>query len=513
MSTSTSTSTPGAASAVEFEDIQGLVRFGYGALTEASFLLLRIRDADAARAWLANAPVASAMLRQPPPRTALQIAFTSDGLRALHIPEPIIEGFSPEFFIGMGSDASRSRRLGDLGANAPSAWRWGGQAAEVPHVMLMLYALPGGLESWQQAILAQCEEGFTLMRCLPTSDMKDREPFGFRDGISQPAPDWKRERPVRDKERLDYGNLSCVGEFVLGYPNEYGAYTDRPLLPAGSDHAEMLPHAEEQPDMHDLGRNGSYLVLRQLRQHVGEFWRCLDEQAGGDAALRRRLAESMVGRTLDGDPLVGRTGERIAGEDDPHNGFTFRGDPDGLRCPLGAHIRRSNPRNADLPPGGTGLLSRLVRTLGFDAVALAEDHIASTRFHRLLRRGREYGPAISMQQALAGTAPAEGEGAGEGTGLQFICLNANIARQFEFVQGAWIAGTRFDRLSGESDPLLGTRQPGADGVPTDGFSMPQAGGAARRLTGLPPFVTVLGGAYFFLPGLRALRFLSKVQPS
>jgi deferrochelatase/peroxidase EfeB len=182
------------------------------------------------------------------------------------------------------------------------------------------------------------------------------------------------------------------------------------------------------------------------------------------------------------------------------NAFTYRSDPDGRRCPLGAHVRRSNPRNADLPPGAPGFLSWAKRTLGFDADALAHDLVASTRFHRLLRRGREYGPAVSPEQALAGAGGAE-------PGLHFICLNANIARQFEFVQNAWAMGTHFDGLPDESDPLLGTRLPGADGVPTDGFSVPRGDGPDERLAGLPQFVTVLGGAYFFLPGIRALRFL------
>ncbi|MDB6100027.1 MAG: hypothetical protein JWO52_26, partial [Gammaproteobacteria bacterium] len=94
------------------------------------------------------------------------------------------------------------------------------------------------------------------------------------------------------------------------------------------------------------------------------------------------------------------------------------------------------------------------------------------------------------------------------SGLHFICLNANIQRQFEFVQGAWLMSTKFDGLHEESDPLLGNRLPGSAGTRCDYFSMPQAGGPAQRLDGLPQFVTVSGGAYFFLPGIRALRFLA-----
>jgi hypothetical protein len=97
------------------------------------------------------------------------------------------------------------------------------------------------------------------------------------------------------------------------------------------------------------------------------------------------------------------------------------------------------------------------------------------------------------------------------TGLHFICLGASLARQFEFVQSAWMASTRFDGLRNESDPLLGTRDPAADGSPTDEFSMPQPGGPDRRVCGLPQFVTVVGGAYFFLPGIRALRYLASTR--
>jgi deferrochelatase/peroxidase EfeB len=183
------------------------------------------------------------------------------------------------------------------------------------------------------------------------------------------------------------------------------------------------------------------------------------------------------------------------------NDFTYEADPRGERCPLGAHIRRSNPRNADLPPGSPGILSRLSRMLGLDAAARDQDLVASTRFHRLLRRGRVYG---------AGAPSAAGTSPGPDTGIHFICLAANIKRQFEFVQSAWLMGSRFAGLN-ESDPLLGHRLPDPGNTPTDGFSMPQADGPDQRLSGLPQFVTVRGGAYFFLPGIRALRYLAMVR--
>ena len=497
--------TAGNVTPLEWEDMQALLRFGFKHLTQASFLLLRVKDRDAARGWLAAAPVTSAVTSKPRPSTALQVALTSDGLRALGVASDIVEGFSNEFIAGMSSDPGRARRLGDVAASDPSHWTWG-TTNHVPHVLLMLYATPETLDGFQQSIQAQFGVGFEELACLETSAVGSKEPFGFEDGISQPKPDWDRERPVCDQEQYAYTNLSCLGEFLLGYPNEYGGYTDRPLLDPQRNGAPILPRAEDAPEKADLGRNGSYLVMRQLSQDVHGFWRYLDQQAGGDAALRERLAASMVGRTRNGEPLVGRTNEVIVGNatkpEGDLNAFTYQSDPQGLRCPLGAHIRRSNPRNADLPPGDPGLVSRLIRTLGFDAEALDNDRVASTRFHRLLRRGRKYGGQVTPEQALIG-ATAEGE-----SGLHFICLGANIARQFEFVQGAWIAGSKFDGLAGESDPLLGHRQPGPGGTRTDVYSIPDPNGPDRRLTALPSFVTVRGGAYFFLPGLRALRYLA-----
>ena len=479
---------------VDPSDIQGLVRFGFKHHTEAVFLLLRVRDARAARVWLAGLSVTSAVEINPVPNCTLQVAVTSDGLRALGVSGAITDEFSQEFLDGMAGNPSRARRLGDEGPSDPQYWAWG-SGDRVPHCAVLLYAVPGFLEAQRLTIEAQCAAGFDLVQRLGTSDMGGKEPFGFTDGISQPQLDWELEQPASDRTQLEYTNLSCLGEFLLGYPNEYGLYTPRPLVDPSRDTGGLLPRAADAPDRLDLGRNGSYLVVRQLRQDVAGFWRALERYAGGDAAERDRLAAAMVGRTRAGQPIVGPSSATL-------NDFTYGADPEGIRCPLGAHIRRSNPRNADLPAGSPGILSLLVRTLGFDAAARGRDLVSSTRYHRLLRRGREYGTPVSVEQALAGAA-IESE-----VGLHFMCLNANIQRQFEFVQNAWIVSNRFNGLHDESDPLLGNRRPGPGATPSDGFSMPQGEGPARRLSALPQFVTVTGGAYFFLPGIRALRFLA-----
>ena len=490
----------------DFSDVQGLLRFGYKHHTESAFALLRVRNRAAARAWLASAQVGTGA-KGPLPKTLLQIAFSAAGLRELGVPAHVTATFAPEFVAGLGTDANRARRLGDVGNNDPAHWEWGGPGADaMPHVLVMVYALPGHLAQCGQALESHWAVAFELMRWLSTTDMGGVEPFGFTDGISQPEIDWSRELPAEDHDSLAYRNLSCLGEFVLGYPNEYGRYTARPLLDPVGTAATLLPRAEDAPERADLGRNGSYLVLRTLRQDVPGFWRFLHAQAGGDAAERQRIAEAMVGRKMDGQALVAPAAEPIVGVDADaaaraQNGFTFDDDAAGVRCPVGAHIRRANPRNADLPAGTHGLVSRAVRMLGFDSGALHADAIASVRFHRVLRRGREYGRRMSMGEALASPATAVE------TGLQFVCLCADLARQFEFVQGAWIAGTKFAGLPHESDPLMGNRLSAPDEPGTARFTMPRAGCPSRVVEGLPAFVDVVGGAYFFLPGVRALRYL------
>jgi deferrochelatase/peroxidase EfeB len=464
-------------STVELDDVQGVVRSGYGR-RNASFLLLRVADPAAARRWLADVSVTSARDADARPARALHVGFTSEGLGALGLPPDVAAQFSTEFVEGMAGDDARARRLGDVGANDPGGWAWG-TGTRVPHVALFLYADAHVLPRWQSDVEAEClAAGFVRLAELSTADAQELEPFGFRDGISQPLLDWERARPLGDHDRLTYEDRTCLGEFVLGYPNEYGLYTPRPLLDPARDAHGWLLRAEEAPELADLGRNGAYLVVRQLQQDVDGFWAAVDRLANGDAAEREPLAAAMVGRTKHGDALVD-------GSDPGSNGFTYESDPRGLRCPLGAHIRRANPRTPDLPPGAPGLLARACRALGFAASVRKQDLVASARFHRLLRRGRKYE-----------------------AGIHFVCVVGNIKRQFEFVQSAWMMGSKFAGLDGESDPLLGNRAATLDAAPTNGFSLPQVDGPDRRLAGLPQFVTVRGGAYFFLPGIRAVRYLA-----
>lgn len=502
----------------EFQDIQAIVRSGFGRLGEAVFLLLRITDVDRAKSWLAavsEAPGAGVLsyrvthvgdfpAHQP---RALQIAFTAPGLRKLGLPDPLFQdglthGFPREFRLGVAGEGldqeGHSRRLGDIGANAPSNWAWGGTPAQTPDVLVMLYAEAGGLAEFQQTVMADLATGYDVFRALDTVPPSDpsgqrREPFGFVDGISQPEIDWHASRTPGTLDDLEYGNLITPGEFLLGYENEYGLYTERPLLDPANDPANILPSAQDVPGQRDLGRNGCYLVFRDLEQDVAGFWDFVRRNSTDDNGVS--LAEAMVGRRFGtGDPLITATQADMRGigpdaVDIRQNGFTYEADPEGLSCPFGAHIRRSNPRSADLPGGRQSLASRLLRMLGLRQGGVRDDLISSSRFHRVIRRGRPYG--------------------GDSRGIRFICLNANIARQFEFIQNAWIVSAKFNGMDHEADPLLGNRLPFPDDHFTDSFSQPQAAGPTRRVAGLPRFVTVRGGGYFFLPSLRALRFFAR----
>jgi Dyp-type peroxidase family len=458
---------------LELADIQGLFARGYGNLRAASFLLLGIEDATAARRWLGEVAAGVTSAEARPEAHAINLAVTSSGLAHLGLPDEALEMFSNEFVTGM-TTPHRSRILGDLGDNAPERWEWGGPGGPQIDLALLLYAVDdAGLERLEQEQIGRLTSGGLVLRHrLGTSDLDDFEPFGFRDGISQPfveglSKSGPPERTVR------------AGEFVLGYPNEYGLYTDRPLI---DEPRSLLPRDAQGSGRADLGRNGSYLVLRQLRQDVPGFWHYVDaatrlRDGSSDPHARVRLAAKVVGRWPSGAPLV-----LAPDADDPTlgdaNDFAYHElDPRGARCPVGAHIRRSHPRDSLDPHPGSG------------------DSWKINRRHRILRRGREYGTSLTIEEALAGVDTSE-------RGLNFMCLNANIQRQFEFINHTWLNNPKFDRLYDDADPITAPSAPfgGTFTIPTEGVR--------ERVTNVPRFVSVKGGAYFFLPGLAALRYLA-----
>jgi deferrochelatase/peroxidase EfeB len=517
---------------IDRRDIQAIAWTAFDSLRGASYMLLRVIEPHAARQWLRG--LAPASIGDGRVEEAYQIAFTAAGLSAIGVDRAIVECFSPEFVEGMAGNENRSLRLGDIGANAPEHWCWGVGDRE-PHILLILLSSDAKrLETYAAWMQNQAQDaGLSVIDVLPTSDMGDVEPFGFVDGISQPSFDWDRPRTPGTNADRDYTNLLALGEVLLGHRNEYGLLTERPLLAASEKNAAILPKGLHPPDSRDLGLNGSYLVYRQLAQDVRGFWQWVAKEAARVGVTMTDLAESMVGRRINGRPLAdlnpGRSVPGVEAQDSNLNGFLYDTDPDGLSCPIGAHIRRANPRTADAPGGRQGALDNLLVTLGLTVrrvrratastlpwprnttvwpfIRSQDDAVASARFHRILRRGREYGVKINPDAALDPATPDPK------AGIHFLCLNANIARQFEFVQGAWIASAKFATLTGEQDPLLGNREPFptapiAAGQRTDGFSRPSAQPHCRYATKLPQFVTVRGGAYFFLPGLAALKWIA-----
>ena len=499
------TPTPLPPDPVDFTDVQGLVRFGYKRMTRARYALLQIKNPEAARAWLRAAPVTNAVALDPPPTRALHVAFTAPGLRALGVAESVIAGFSHAFQGGMAQE-HRARELGDIASNAPECWHWGGPGRE-PHLVVMFFAEPESFDALLQSQTGDTwQQAFGAAYWLETENLDGIEPFGFHDGSSQPHIDWEQQRQPTGIQ-YDYSNVVALGEFLLGYRNEYGRITDRPLLEPDAANRKLLP-AVDAPEKKDLGRNGTYLVIRQLEQDVRAFWQFVHRQSQGNAGEAQGLAAAMVGRTRAGDPLVPLQSQPIPGVGpDPEqirkNQFTFEQDPAGARCPFGAHVRRANPRNTDFPVHRPNLIKKLLTLLGFGPRGFRDDLMSSVRFHRILRRGREYGCELTPEDALSPAPPDDPK-----RGMHFICLNANLTRQFEFVQNAWIASTKFSGLIGESDPLLGNRQP-IPGCPhTRHFTLQRDGALRRRVPELPQFVTVRGGAYFFLPSLRALRYIA-----
>jgi Dyp-type peroxidase family len=464
-------------SVLELDDIQGLLARGYAQHRAACYVLLRVTDPAAARSWLASAPVTPAADRSP--GRVLNVALTAAGLQALGLDGAALAGFSAEFVAGM-TEPTSSRVLGDVGANVPTGWRWGGPHNPPVHMVVLLFA-PDDAQLApirQEMSVAWTAAGLDPIAVLDTADHGDKEPFGFRDGISQPIIEGlPKASSVSDPVR--------AGEFVLGYPNAYGLYTDRPLLPASLPGAGLLPRDAAGSGGADLGRNGSYLVFRQLRQDVFGFWRYVmsvsaDPDGSPNPTAQVHFAARLVGRWPGGAPLV-----LSPDRDDPGlataTDFGYHAaDAAGLRCPIGAHVRRANPRDSLDPNPGT------------------QKSIDINNRHRLLRRGREYGPPATPEQIAAGTDD------GAERGLHFVCLSANISRQFEFIQHTWIENPKFAGLYADPDPVVGSRRGPAE---SNCFTVP-ARPVRRRLSGLPQFVTVQGGAYFFLPGLRAIRYLA-----
>jgi Dyp-type peroxidase family len=472
---------------IDLHDVQGIVIRGYGNLKGAAFVLLRIVDAAAARTWIANlAGSVTSALRKP--RTqAVNVAFTRPGLDALGL-TPRTQGFAPEFMEGIVT-SHRSRILGDAGKSAPEKWQWGGPGNVPVHVLLMLYARDDDALGWLiDAAGCAWKPGLAEVATLRTQPLPDRfgikEHFGFRDGISQPAIAWDESSPSAERGgvlRADRSeNTVAAGEFVFGYQNEYGEMPASPIVP--EDPTGVLPPLRGGALGYDLGRNGTYLVVRQLEQLVHDFWSFVRSAAGLDRGTW--LASKMLGRWPSGAPLVMSPHDDIPGLEH-YTGFDYAtADPLGYACPFGAHVRRANPRDGLLTAGSR------------------EESIKETKRHRMIRRGRTYGPPLVP--SLDPVAMMQANDDGKERGLYFIAVNSDIERQFELVQHTWLNNPKFGALYGNPDPLLGDRI-----GDFHSFFEPQAP-VRRRWKNLPSFVRTRGGAYFFLPSIQALRYLGSM---
>ncbi len=463
------------------DDIPLLLGHGLGWLHSSQFWLLSITDVPKAKAWLLGLQVAGRVLsvrayQREDDKAKLSenisIAFTWKGLEILRRHEDPDFPFPTAFRSGMASQL-RAKLLRD---EARSRWRWGdvSDGPEERHVVHVLVA-----HCWDSAaaqpvpLLHPPSDAFQIMRVLGNPGAfrggKLYEPFGFRDGVSQPSIYGLRAEQVdapAPSARYARDHVIAPGEFIVGYRNEY-------------DQLGYVPDLVGWPGAHGgLGAgkrfalNGSFLAVRQIEQDVDAFAKLKNVvPKGQDANPPRNLAEKALGRCLkeDARPLC-KAGEPGQLSDTQANDFRYRvDDQDGRRCPHGAHIRRMNPRDS----------------LGHDV----ESGLASSKLHRLLRRGRPY---IEPPEGD----PSDSKGK---QGLFFIACNTDLERQFEFLFQRWLGNPRFAGKQDEVDPILG------QGTWPKSFASP--GEPCGGKYDMHQYTTTLGGGYFFLPGLAALTFL------
>jgi Dyp-type peroxidase family len=452
---------------MDLGDIQGDILRAYGNdydCTSYAFVGIECPPAQG-RAWFSglidHVTTAAPWTPGEKPLTTLNVAVTAAGLRALGVSEQVVDSFSKEFRQGM---ASRSELLGDVGSSDPATWDAGLGSGDA-HVLLTINARRTSDHQRALGKMKAAMDAAGGLRIVHQEDTQllpgSREHFGYADGFAQPAIEGTSD----DKARgggvpLKSGGWRALapGEFILGHPDE----------DTRVDPKRRLPNAPADP----LGRNGTYMVWRKLYQDVALWRRVMRDAATlyehGDEHM---LSAKVIGRWTNGAPLV-RYPDGPPDDYDPKsatdvNDFRYDADRDGMRCPLGAHIRRSNPRDA----------------LGFAG------HLSFR--HRMIRRGMPYGKAL-----------AEGvvDDDGADRGLVFVSFQASISRQFEGVQVQWCNAGNIFGLGHDKDFLLGDPQ----------------GEGKMTIQGTPPFflspqavfVCTRGGEYLFAPGMTALAALA-----
>ncbi|ABF40381.1 conserved hypothetical protein [Candidatus Koribacter versatilis Ellin345] len=439
---------------LDFEDIQHFLIARPPALA-ARYEFLTFRKGAAGRAWLAGlldkvGTAAAVAAHTTLDARWVSIGFTWNGLRALGLSEDSLGTFPEEFRQGM---AGRAQVLGTTGANHPDHWV-GGLASGELHAIIVLFARDVAERERCRAeharYLAQCD-GVELLSSL---DLEAIPPFDHAHehfGYRD-----RLSQPVIEGTGVvptpGSGQPLKAGEFFLGYPDEDGPAVGMP-----------------QPEV--LSRNGSYAAYLRMEEHVGAF-RDFLKQHGETPEQQELVAAKLMGRWRSGAPLV-----VTPDKDDPvlgadlqrSNDFAYATqDPHGYGCPLGSHIRRMNPR----------------------------DTAVNMNRRKMIRRGGTYGPPLPEGAADDGVE----------RGIAAFVGCASLVRQFEFAMNVWANDPTFHELGNERDPFLGTQ----DG--TFDMTIPKRP-IRKKIKGLPAFTTIRGGAYFFLPGIKALRYLTSLNDS
>jgi Dyp-type peroxidase family len=478
----------------DLAEIQGLIISGYGHLRHGCYLFIEFGDAPRARQWIGgiSGQVASGAAwprdaggRPIKPESVINLAFTYTGLTALTGDAKRLSRFPLEFVQGMTEPKRAERVLGDVGPSAPEYWDIGGSqpAGKSPAswhaVVILLTDTPERRETMAAELLADfAAHNIELLARQDANVLPgEREHFGFLDGTSQPH----LEGSSRPRQKGD--PIIKVGDFLLGYTTEYEK-DQQPIMPSLDD------------DQH-FGQNGTYLVFRKIAQDVAGFWNFMADFAANDSSPLTAgmttqqkmiwLASKFVGRWPNGTPLTKHPDSEQEMTREDKNYFLYhQRDPHGEKAPLGSHIRRSNPRDSlDPTPEKSNEMSRR---------------------HMIIRRGMPYGPALFAPDALpAGRIEPDNIE----RGLMFFCINANINRQFEFIQQTWANNPKFHSLYDDLDPLIGSSH-NPDVLANNTFTI-QASPIRKRIKGIPQFTIVRGGAYFFMPSIPALRMLADLK--
>ena len=410
-------------------DIQGNILRGFH-FDHARFVLVGFVSEVGGRAWIKKiwGDITDGSKWKPPkPDIAQTIAFTHRGLAALGVKPEILDEFPADFSKGMRGRGDQIGDSADL-----TSWDEVFRKDSI-HALVSVYG--DDPDKVDERVDELRNDFVKLLYVQEGSRLSDREHFGFRDGISQ---------PIQHDDQT--GKWKCdvdIREFLI-FQSRWNDGKSK----------------DGDPGLR-LGKLGTYLVYRKLEQRVDAFLRFVQ----GWAAKPAHVAAKIVGRWPNGTPVTAKYLEPDQRKDaDKSNDFDFSDDPDGEKCPVGAHISRVNPRG------------RLPITAGK---------------HRILRRGVPYGSAVELENYTKDPATVSSDD----RGLVFIALNASIEDQFEFVQHDWINDPKFNGLDGV-DPIAHSGN-----GPRGQFSF-EPGGPTRPL--LEDFVRLRGGEYFFVPSMDAL---------